>query len=593
MSQTKCDPKEIALKSFFLGPQAENSAWSLKLLQSLFERWTAWRKTLFPLDGSAISESDKKSQSFIERQEQFEKVAQELMGRLEQEVPKFSPRYVGHMFSEISLAALFGHLAALLHNPNNISGESSRVGTEIENEAIMELHSMLGFNPESGAGHFTSGGTVANFEALLRGQARMSLWLAAQASLRSAGKLDSLDVFQSAHSGWARYDVMQLEMQRHSIHPSEMTNWKLGYVNLKEFSDRLEELTGRTFSGPVILVPENKHYSWIKGCRILGLGADALWPIPLDSQGRLSVHHLRNFIELARSKNRPVMQVVSVVGSTELGGIDPVDQVQDLLDGFEKEQGLHLWHHVDAAYGGYFRTVDLQNSRALSKQSKDALRAIARADSVTLDPHKLGYVPYASGAFVTRLKRDYYFSSFDDAPYLDFDGKQDRGPYTIEGSRSAAGAVATWMTAKTMGLNANGYGLLLERTARISKELGQRLVHEDLPVQLAPGCDTNVLCFTCAIPGEEISKTNERTLRVYDKFSPKRQDGAFIVSKTSLKWKSYSAYLDQWTRSWSAKRDSDEVVLIRMTMMNPFFASREMNVNYSDELIRELRLLFQ
>jgi hypothetical protein len=82
-------------------------------------------------------------------------------------------------------------------------------------------------------------------------------------------------------------------------------------------------------------------------------------------------------------------------------------------------------------------------------------------------------------------------------------------------------------------------------------------------------------------------------LRVYEQFSPKRQDGAFIVSKTSLKWKSYSTYLDQWTLKWSAKRDADEVVLIRMTMMNPFFASREMNVNFSDEFIRELRLLLE
>jgi glutamate/tyrosine decarboxylase-like PLP-dependent enzyme len=222
--------------------------------------------------------------------------------------------------------------------------------------------------------------------------------------------------------------------------------------------------------------------------------------------------------------------------------------------------------------------------------SKKALKAMSRIDSVTLDPHKLGYVPYASGAFLTRKKRDYYFSTFEDAPYIDFDGKQDRGPYTIEGSRSAAGAVATWMTAKTMGLDGNGYGLLLERTARISKELGKRLVQEDLPVRVAPGCDTNVLCFTCALPGEQISTSNDRTRRVFGHFSPRRQDGAFIVSKTSLTWKSYSAYLDQWTRSWSAERDTDEVVLIRMTMMNPFFSSREMGVNFQDEFVKELRI---
>lgn len=585
----KCDPKEVALKSFFLGPQAENAPWVLALLDSVFERWTRWRKSLFPEDGSAISTLDQSSHSFIERKEIFQKVTMDLLARLEEEVPKFSPRYVGHMFSEVSLPALFGHVVTLLHNPNNISGESSRVGTQIENEAIEFLLSMVGFPSQSGAGHFTSGGTIANLEALIRAQSRMALWLATQAVLKESTKIESFDLTLSAHSGWNQLDDAMAKIQRASISQSEIAKWKMGVANPIELSDRLEILGGgKEFLGPVLLVPENKHYSWKKGCRMLGLGAEALWPIQLDSHGRLSIDHLKQLLDLAIVKGRPVLAVVSVVGTTELGGIDSVNKVQDMLDHWKKESGIHIWHHVDAAFGGYFRTVDLNHSIALSSQSKDALHAISRVDSVTLDPHKLGYVPYASGAFLTRDKRDYYFSTFDDAPYIDFDETRDKGPYTIEGSRSAAGAIATWMTAKAMGLNPNGYGLLLERTARISKELGKRLTEENLPLQVAPGCDTNILCFTCAKPGESISKSNERTLRVFDRFSPKHQDSAFMVSKTSLHWKSYTAYLDQWTPSWMALRDSDEVVLIRMTMMNPFFASREMTINYSDEYIKEL-----
>ncbi len=280
--------------------------------------------------------------------------------------------------------------------------------------------------------------------------------------------------------------------------------------------------------------------------------------------------------------------VVSVVGTTEQGGVDPVHKVQDVLDHWRKGSGIHIWHHVDAAYGGYLRTLDLKNTPSLSLQNRNALTALPRVDSITLDPHKLGYVPYASGAFLTRDKRDYYFSTFDDAPYIDFDETQDRGPYTIEGSRSAAGAVATWMTAKTMGLNPDGYGLLLERTIRICKELGSKITKQALPVQLAPGCDTNILCFACAKTGEEISKSNLRTLRVFERFSPKHDESAFIVSKTALHWNTHSTYLDKWTRSWGARRDTDELILIRMTMMNPFFASREMTVNYADEYIQEL-----
>jgi hypothetical protein len=61
-----------------------------------------------------------------------------------------------------------------------------------------------------------------------------------------------------------------------------------------------------------------------------------------------------------------------------------------------------------------------------------------------------------------------------------------------------------------------------------------------------------------------------------------------MVSKTALHWRSHSTYLEHWTHSWNAKRDVDEVVLIRMTMMNPFFSSREMTTHFSDEYIKEL-----
>lgn len=37
---------------------------------------------------------------------------------------------------------------------------------------------------------------------------------------------------------------------------------------------------------------------------------------------------------------------------------------------------------------------------------------------MTIDPHKLGYVPYACGAFLTRDAAAYAVSAFD-APYLD------------------------------------------------------------------------------------------------------------------------------------------------------------------------------
>ncbi len=588
-TKNKCDPQEIALKHFFLGPQAENAPWFFCLIGEVLNRWAKWRKSLYPDDGYAISELDQTLSAFVERRQNFEVSVNELLDRFEQEVPKFSPRYVGHMFSEVSLPALLGHLVALVHNPNNISGESSRVGTQIENEAIQFLLEMVGYSTSDSSGHFTSGGTLANFEALFRAQSRLSLWLASRAALKANGLVVDFDPWSSAHQGWREYDNSILQIKSANLDLQEILKWNFGVGNSREITVGIEALNlGSRYLGPVVFVPANMHYSWQKGCKMFGLGSEALWPIDLDANGRLSIEHLRELIDLAAINGRPILMVVSVAGSTELGSVDPIDRVQDLLDHLRNEKGIHIWHHVDAAYGGFFRTIDFESSRELSADVIGALLAMSRADSLTIDPHKLGYIPYASGAFLVRNRRDYCFSAYSNAPYIDFDDRFDRGPFTLEGSRSAAGAVATWLAAKTMGFGPKGYGLLLERTVRIAKHLIELLKNDEFSIQIAPGCDTNVICFICANQNEPLSESNRRTLKLYENFSP-RKNNSFIVSKTTLYWESHGTYLDEWTRQWSALRDRDELVLIRMTMMNPFFGSTETDVNYGKLFVRELK----
>src|SRR5690606_29173426 len=110
------------------------------------------------------------------------------------------------------------------------------------------------------------------------------------------------------------------------------------------------------------------------------------------------------------------MMVVSVAGTTELGTFDPIDEVSKLLTTYRDERDLHIWHHVDAAYGGYFCSLD---RTTLPKATAKAVKGIQDSDSITLDPHKLGYVPYASGSLLIRSSPDYFMSPFG-APYVQF-----------------------------------------------------------------------------------------------------------------------------------------------------------------------------
>jgi glutamate/tyrosine decarboxylase-like PLP-dependent enzyme len=496
-----------------------------------------------------------------------------LLSRFEEEVPKFSPRYAGHMLSEISLPALLGHLAALLHNPNNVSRESSKVGVVIERSAIGALAKMIGFSEES-FGHFTSGGTIANFEALYRAKARSAAWLAHGAVAVADGRA-KMSLFSAAHLGW------EALCSGGKIDPSRLELYQTMEGNPFDVAAHLQQIFHVRYRGPVILVPSSRHYSWDKGATLLGLGDEALWTIQVDTQGRLDVADLKAKIALAEAEERPILMVVSIAGTTELGQFDPVSKVQDLLDELARTKGQHIWHHVDAAYGGFFCTVN-HDDESLSKELHDALRGMSRVTSLTLDPHKLGFVPYSSGVILVPHSRDYYVRS-QDAPYLHFSA-EDRGPYTLEGSRAATGAAATWMTSQVIGLDGPGYGRILSRTIEIRKKLQDRLLKSGLPVRVAPGCESNILCFTLSNSGEKLSTANSRVENLYTLLSPEAK-GPFVVAKTSIRQEQYPKYFDNFSKTWNAQVDCKQINLLRMCLINPFFDSKEMDFNFTDEFV--------
>lgn len=515
-----CDARDIAVKSFFLGPQAENGEWFKGLVDEMLSRWLEWRQGVFPEDGYAISPHDQKDASFKERQESFRRLATELSKRFESEIPKFSPRYMGHMFSEISLPALIGHWIATLHNPNNISTESAPVGVEVEREAVAELAKMAGFGAEA-CGHFTSCGSIANFEALLRARDRV--------------QADDPD------------------------------------------------------AKGILFVPDNKHYSWIKAAHVLGIGQRNLRTIALDRRGVLDVENLRVQMQSAISSGERILMVVSVLGSTELGNFDPVGDVQNLIDEISTRE-RPIWHHVDGAYGGFFLPLKEETEEPVFEaRSRNALSAVARVSSITIDPHKLGYVPYACGAFICRAP-EFYTTRVFDSPYIQFPTKWEPGPFTLEGSRSASGAAATWLTLKAIGSDADGYGRIVRRTVQLRKELSRLLSASDERIRVVPHLQTNVLCFTVGANAQSLTESNRWVKAFYEAHSgPKAK---YSVSKTSLPIAKYESLMAEMFGDWKPQVDCESIDLVRLTLMNPFLRSKEMKTqvlqDFCNEVIRAL-----
>jgi glutamate/tyrosine decarboxylase-like PLP-dependent enzyme len=297
---------------------------------------------------------------------------------------------------------------------------------------------------------------------------------------------------------------------------------------------------------------------------------------------------LQKELRKAKSLGRPVALVVSVAGSTELGQIDPVHEIQDVLDDFQHSEGTHLWHHVDAAYGGLFKTcLNGSDLSTLDPRTTSALQALSRVDSITLDPHKLAYVPYACGVFLCRNTRDYCVQSTS-APYIQFTEGKDRGRYTLEGSRPGTGAAATWMAAMTIGLNQEGYGRLLERTLSIRREFEAELTASGLPVRVVPHASGNILALHVAQAGESLAASNTRTRELARAFGP-AGDAPFTVSQTSLSLTDYGALLQPFLKTWNSNVDAQDVALLRVCVMNPFINSKELNLSLSTEWVNELR----
>src|SRR5690606_31519198 len=82
--------------------------------------------------------------------------------------------------------------------------------------------------------------------------------------------------------------------------------------------------------------------------------------------------------------------VVGNGGTTNTGAVDPLAGLSELC---RREK---LWFHIDAAYGGF---------GVLCERGRRALAGIELADSVTMDPHKLLYVPFECGCVIAREPR--------------------------------------------------------------------------------------------------------------------------------------------------------------------------------------------
>jgi glutamate/tyrosine decarboxylase-like PLP-dependent enzyme len=96
--------------------------------------------------------------------EALRKVLLEAAARLRDNYPYFHPQYAGQMLRPPHAIARLAYALAMWINPNNHALDGGRASSAMEKEAVAEIARMFGW--ETHLGHLTSGGTMANLEAL-------------------------------------------------------------------------------------------------------------------------------------------------------------------------------------------------------------------------------------------------------------------------------------------------------------------------------------------------------------------------------------------------------------------------------------------
>jgi glutamate/tyrosine decarboxylase-like PLP-dependent enzyme len=232
----------------------------------------------------------------------------------------------------------------------------------------------------------------------------------------------------------------------------------------------------------VVYASEQCHFSLEKSVDILGMGRQSLHKIETDERFHIRLDLLRERIKKDRSEGLLPCCIVGMAGATSTGVIDALPELASIA------RENDSWFHVDAAYGG---------GLAFSDRQKDKLRGIEFANSVTFDPHKWMFVPFACGATLVRDGGNVLRDSFDISPeYL----SEDRGGADVEYDFFRYGQMGTrrfnalklWMAFKFMGKH--GYSETVDRHIELTQYLAASL--DRLPdFERVGEIETAVCCF--------------------------------------------------------------------------------------------------
>ena len=267
ISEEIIDPSETNLKALFLGDKGENVDIYKNIMNRMIDEHVGWRQNYMPQDLPVITPQDRREESFQATVDNMNSVFNVLSSRLRTDSLPWhtAGRFWGHMNSETLMPSIIAYNTAMLWNGNNVAYESSPATSKMEEEVGQDLSALMGYG-DKGWGHIACDGSIANLEGIWYARNFKSLPLAIK------------EVVPAAVEGKTEWELLNMSTE-------EILDV------LDENQDHMDEIKERSArSGKNLeklgkwIVPQTKHYSWLKSADIIGVGLDQVIACDVDNE---------------------------------------------------------------------------------------------------------------------------------------------------------------------------------------------------------------------------------------------------------------------------------------------------------------------
>lgn len=356
---------------------------------------------------------------------------------------------------------------------------------------------------------------------------------------------------------WAAYAMaMSINPNNHALDggPPSSEMEKEAVAELAQFFGYGEEFLGHlTASGTIanlealwvareshpdkkIAFSENSHYTHQRMCGVLRVEGV-----------KVPVKHDGSF-DLEAVNPGEIGTMVVTLGTTGLGEVEPLDEILP----WAKKHGIRI--HIDAAYGGFFRT--LKDSGIIDGTS---WKRMEEADSIVVDPHKHGLQPYGCGCV---LFKDPAVGKFykHDSPYTYFTSEDlHLGEISLECSRAGAAAVALWATLQMFPLTENeGFGPILKKCLQAARNMYD-LIGSSQKLKAFKKPELDILGYFPA----QAKTTSEISAKSKAVFDAGMREQSFYLSLYKIPANTFNRLHPEY------KVDTEQVTILRSVFMKP------------------------